>query len=182
MKTKLGLASLVLLTFIASCKQESNDGVVEGKPVESKVETFDVVANVIVPKDDDLIIYYKDVTNEWFDEDHAVWQNVKGSSEEQEITFSLPEGVTPNNLRFDFSKNPEQGSVRILKLKISYLGKSFEVPEDKIKDYFEYNECVKYDAATKLYTPSKNTAGIYDPFLSINIPFYNEIEKLNKGI
>lgn len=182
MKTKFGIASLVLLLlFITSCKQDQKNDTVE-PPVESKIETFKVVANVIIPKEDDLIIYYKDLSNEWFDEDHAVWQHVKGSDQEQEITFALPEGVLPNNLRFDFSKNPEQQPVRVLKITISYLGKSFEVTEDKIGDYFDYNEFVKYDPVTKLYTPFENDKGVYDPFLSINIPFSNEIEKINKGI
>lgn len=181
MKTKFGIAIITLITLLTSCKQEQKETVTQEQP-EEKIETFNVVTNVIIPKEDDLIVYYKDPSNEWFDEEHAVWVHVKGSDKEQEIIFALPEGVLPNNIRFDFSKNPDQEPVRILKIKISYLGKSFEVTEDKISDYFDYNEYVKYDPTTKLYTPFKDSKGIYDPFLSINIPFYNEMDKINKGI
>jgi hypothetical protein len=181
MKVKFTIASVILTLFLVSCNQEKKEVVTEGKP-EPKVETFDVTVEVIVKKDDDLIVYYRDETNEWFDEDHAIWQNVKGSDQVQTLTFSLPEAVLPNNLRFDFSKNPEQEPVKILKIKLSYLGKSFEVNEENMFKYFQTNEHVKYDTETKLFTPIKNEEGVYDPFLSITIDLYNEIDKLIKGI
>ena len=181
MKKKFTLGAIILIAILTSCNnKEKKEVETEAEPAKV-IETFDVTANVIVKKDDDLIIYFRDETNEWFDEKHAVWQHVKGSGQEQEITFSLPEGVEPNNLRFDFSKNPEQEPVRIIKLKISYYGKSFEVSEDNIKNYFDPNQYVKYDPATKFYTPFKDEKGVYDPFLSINIPFYNEMDKILKG-
>ena len=181
MKAKFRIVGIFLTLLFASCNQEKKEVVTDEKP-EPKVETFDVTVEVIVKKDDDLIVYYRDETNEWFDEDHAIWKNVKGSDQVQTLTFSLPEAVLPNNLRFDFSKNPEQEPVKILKIKISYLGKTFEVNEENMGKYFQPNEHVKFDDATKLYTPIKNAEGVYDPFLSITIDFYNEMDKLIKGI
>ena len=135
MKAKFRIVGIFLTLLFASCNQEKKEVVTDEKP-EPKVETFDVTVEVIVKKDDDLIVYYRDETNEWFDEDHAIWKNVKGSDQVQTLTFSLPEAVLPNNLRFDFSKNPEQEPVKILKIKISYLGKTFEVNEENMGKYF----------------------------------------------
>lgn len=178
MRTKIIIAGLFLSLSLLSCKNDKKN---EVKEVEKPI-TFDVIADVIVKKDDDLIIYYKDGSNEWFDEQHAVWVNVKGSDNLQTLTFSLPEGVLPNNLRFDFSKNPLQDPVKISRLKISYLKKSFEVNENDILKFFDANEYVKYDKNTKLYSTFKDNKGIYDPFLSITIGFYNEMDKVVKTL
>ncbi len=176
MKTKFIITCLIL-AFI-SCKDVKKE---EEKAKEVKKPiTFDVITDVVVKKDDDLIVYYKDGTNEWFDEQHAIWVNVKGSDALQTITFSLPEGVLPNNLRFDFSKNPLQEPVKISKIRISYLKNSFDVNENDITRFFEINECVKYDKSTKLYTPIKDSKGIYDPFLSITMDFYNQMDRVIK--
>ena len=179
MKTKLIFITFLVAVISFSCKNESKK--TEEILPEEKIITFDVTTDVIVKKDDDLIIYYKDGTNEWFDERHAVWNHVKGSDNLQTITFHLPEGVLPNNIRFDFSKNPLQDPIKISRIKISYQKNSFEVREDDILNYFEINEYVKYDKNTKLYTTSKDSKGVYDPFLQITMKFYNEMDKVNKN-
>lgn len=175
-KTILFIKVVVFFCFI-SCKDK-------GSNIESneskKSTTFDFIVDVIVKKNDDLILYYRDGSNEWFDEKHSVWVNVNGDDKIQTVKFSLPVGVLPNNLRFDFSKNPLQAPVKISKIKIRYLNSFFEVKEEEIKNFFEINECVSYNDLKKLYTPHKNSGGIYDPFLLINFNFYIEMDKIIK--
>lgn len=169
------LIVLLSLLIILSCKKDLI------KKVNKKPETFDFIADVIVKQDDDLILYYKGGTNEWFDEQHSVWVHVLGSDKLQRIKFSLPEGVLPNHLRFDFSKNPIQEPVRIFRIKINYLDRSFEINEDNILNYFNINECVVFDKAQKKYKPIRDSKGVFDPYMLINENFYSEMDNVITG-
>lgn len=170
---KLIYISIALITIV-SCNNRK-----KGRHV--KDITFDFCADVVMEKDDDLILYFRDGSNEWFDEQHSVWVHLKGSNNIQSVKFSLPKGILPNHLRFDFSKNPKQLPVKILKIKVNYLNHSFELKEKQILSYFDINECVIFNANKKTYKPIRDSKGIYDPYMLINEKFYTEMDKVIMG-
>ena len=166
---------LLLLFILISCKKTINE------KINKNQETFDFTADVIVKQDDDLILYYKAGNNEWFDEQHSIWVHVTGSEKIQRIKFSLPQDVLPNHLRFDFSKNPMQKPVKILKIKINYLDRSFEIKENDILNYFNINECIIFDRVKKIYHPIRDLKGVYDPYMLINEKFYSAMDNVITG-
>ena len=165
MKTKIIIAGLFLSFLTISCKNEEKKADTTTEAVKEVVQenTFDVSVDMIIKKDDDLILYYKDGSNEWFDDDHVVWMGVKGKNEVQTVTFKLPEGIVPIDLRLDVGRNEDKGQepISIKKYKITYLDKSFEVNENQLLEYLKPNQCIKYDAATKLFTLQKDDKGYY---------------------
>lgn len=181
MKSKLIVAGLFFSLALMGCKKEEAKKESAEPAKEVQTNTVDITSDIVLKKDDMLIVYYRDGSNEWFDDDHAIWLGLKGSNDVQTAKFSLPEGVLPIDLRFDFSSKEGQEPVEIRNIKVSYLGKSFEVPQDKITKYFVLNEGVKHEEGTAIYTPVKNAKGIYDPFLSMNMEFYNELHKVTGG-
>lgn len=177
MKTKLIIA--VIFISLLSCKnneqKESPEAIEEVKP-----KTFQVLLDLVIKTDDELILFYKNGPNQWFDDEKTVWNNVKGSEETQTVVFNLPEGVLPTDLRIDIGRNEMKNlkDIEIKKIAISYLDKSFEIPQDKMDTYFKPNKCMSYDASTKIYTFKKDDEGMYDPFLEAQPDFYTELAKV----
>ncbi|MNE61359.1 hypothetical protein D3C80_1565670 [compost metagenome] len=181
MKTKFLIASFLLTLAFVSCKNEEKKESVTPAVEEVKVNTFDVTVDVVLKTDDDLILYYKDGTNEWFVEEKAVWNTVKGNNEVQSVVFNLPEGVLPNDLRLDIGRNEFKGlkDIEIKKITISYLGNKFEIQQDQLETFFKPNQFISYDAATKLYSFKKDEQGNYDPFFETKPEFYPQLAKIS---
>lgn len=183
MKTKVILASLFLSLAFVSCKNEDKkDGDIIKKE-EVKPETFDVSVNLTIKKDDDLILYYKDGSNEWFDEEHAVWMGVKGNEQPQTVVLSLPEGSMPIDIRLDLGRNEykNQDPIAIHGVKLSFLDKSFEINEHQILDFFNPNQYLKFDEVTKKFILQKDEKGGYDPFLESKNPLYPQLLGIARG-
>lgn len=180
MRTKLITAFFLLSLTLISCKNDDKKEVTT--PVEEvKVNTFDVTVDLVIKADDDLILYYKDGTNEWFVEDKAVWYGVKGKDDVQSVVFKLPEGVVPNDIRLDIGRNEYKNlkDIEIKKIAISYLQNKFEIQQDQIGNFFKPNQYITYDTATKLYSFKKDDKGNYDPFFETKPEFYPELAKVS---
>jgi hypothetical protein len=179
MKTKLVNTVLFISLTLFSCKnnepKESPDSIQEVKP-----NTFEVTLDLVIKTDDELILFYKNGPNQWFDDEKTVWYSVKGSEEAQSVVFNLPEGVLPTDLRIDIGRNEMKNlkEIEIKKIAISYLDKVFEIQHDKIDTYFKPNQCMSYDSSTKMYTFKKDEKGIYDPFLEAQPDFYPQLAKI----
>lgn len=179
MKIKLVLISFFLIVCMVSCKNEAKKEEVISEEIKSK--TFDVTVDLVVKTDEDLILYYKDGTNEWFVDEKAVWSSVKGKNEVQTVLFKLPEGVLPNDIRLDIGRNEfkDLKGLEIKKMKISYLDNKFEIQQDQIGSFFNSNQFITYDAVTKLYSFKKDDKGNYDPFFETKPEFYPQLAKIS---
>lgn len=177
MKTKF-LASLFLAITFFSCKNEEKNEVV--KKEKPKTETFDVDIDLVIKADEELILLYKDGSNQWFDDDHTVWLGVKGSPEVQTAKFSLPEGVVATDLRFDIGRNEfkKLEPVEIKKIVITYKGKKFEIGQGQINDYFATNEFIEFDPTSLKYSFKPNSKGEYDPYFQSKEPLLGELIKV----
>ena len=174
MKTKFILFLACVALF--SCKKEANP-VAEEAP---KPKTFDIKVDLIIPSDDELIFYYKDGTNEWFVEEKAVWAGIKGSKDVQTVVFNLPEGVVPNDLRFDIGRNEFKNlkSLEIKKITLSYLDKNFDILQDQVNTFFSPNQFITSNEASKQYTFKQDEKGNYDPYFDTKPAFYPELAKI----
>ena len=175
MKTKLILTLLSFSTIFISCKNDKKD---EAADLEvPKANTFDVTVDMVVKKDDELILFYKDQSINYFDDKNTVYSGVKGSEVSQKVTFSIPEGVLPNDIRFDISSKKEQQPIKINSITLSFEGRQFIIDQMNFEKFFKANEYIQYDAATATATCTEKN-GIYDPYFNTNPPIYFELEKL----
>ncbi|WP_343618381.1 hypothetical protein [Flavobacterium sp.] len=172
MKTKFLLSLLVIVSMI-SCKNKE-----EEKPVEEvKANTFDVIVDLDIKKDDELILFYKDPSIAYFDAKNTVYYGVKGKDAPQTIVFSIPEGILPNDIRFDISSKKDQEPITINSVTLSFEGRNFKIDKKDLLKYFTPNEFIKFDETTGVATFSSNGEN-YDPFFLTKPAIYPEIEKV----
>lgn len=149
MKFKNLFTALFISILLISCKDESKKQTEEGQNPEVKEATssFKVTATLVAKKDDDFCLLYTEDGSINFKE--GIWQNIKGSGNEQNVEFLLPENVFPTQLRMDLGKN--QDEVLLKSVKFDYQGKSREVKGYELGIFFRPD-------------PTKCT---YDPTLGI---------------
>lgn len=183
MKKTILFLSLMGLLSLTSCKKEQDKKSEEVAVEEAKSTTFDITVELKIKKDDDLIIYYKDGTNEWIVEDKSVWNSVKGSEDFQTVVFKMPEGVLPNDFRFDIGRNEFKGQqpIEIRKITLSYLNSKFDILQDEFLLYFKPNKYIAFDEKTKQYSFSI-VDDYYDPYFETTPLIYPRLSNvvLNK--
>ncbi len=171
MKKQFIFLNLVLITLFISCKNKE-----EAKPVEEiKANTFDVIVDLKIEKDDELILFYKDPSIAYFDAKNTVYNGVKGKPESQQIIFSVPEGILPNDIRFDISSNKEQNPITINSITLSFEGRVFKIAQKDILKYFTPNDFIKFDDSTGTATFFKKGEE-YDPYFLTKEIIYPQIE------
>lgn len=140
MKTRIILSILLVTVFFTGCKNDKSIDSLEVVKPEVVDNSFKVILKVIVKKDDDFALFYtEDGTINFFDV-KPIWQGVKGSENEQEVTFLLPEGVYPTQFRFDLGLKKDQDDIIMKGVKMIYKGKTFEAYGPKFFQYFRADE------------------------------------------
>ena len=173
MKTKLFFLNVLMLVSLISCKNKE-----EEKPIEEvKANTFDVIVDLDIKNDDELILFYKDPSISFFDEKNTVYYGIKGKNEHQTITFSLPEGVLPNDIRFDVSSKKDQKPIKINSITLSFEERLFKIDEKNLLKYFTPNEFINFDETTGIATFVRKGEN-YDPYFLTKPAIYPELEKV----
>jgi len=178
MKKLLFISMIAFL--VVSCGNKSENDMKETEEIaEEKTTTFDITVDIKIKKDDDLIIYYKDGSNEWIVEEKAVWNTVKGSGDFQKIVFKLPEDVIPNDFRIDIGRNEYKGQdpIEIRSISLNYLDNSFVVTQEMFATFFRPNQFLRYDDVTKQYSLNKVEEN-YDPYFEVTPSMYPQLTKL----
>jgi hypothetical protein len=144
MKTKSFITSILIITILFSCKKDeksSEETIIED--TIKKNEFFSVNLKLQFPLNDSFVAYYTEDNTINFDENKAVWLEVKGSNEFQEITFNFKEEVIPTHIRLDFGINKDQKEVVLEKIKIDFYGNNFEIRGSDFLNYFNENKSIK---------------------------------------
>ena len=176
MKAKIILVSFFLSLTFLSCKKESkSDNSVA--VTEVKANTFDVTIDAVIKNDDELILFYKDESINYFDEKNTVYIGVKGNNLAQKVTFNIPEGVMPNDIRLDISSKINQEPIKINSVTLSFEGKQSIISQVDFLKFFKPNEYIQYNDASATATFSEKD-GNYDPFFNTKPPIYLELERL----
>lgn len=177
MKNKIFFINLVLLAVLISCKNNEEVKQVDEEIIEVKANTFDVIVDLNAAKDDELILFYKDASISYFDEKNTVYYGLKGNSESQTVTFSIPEGIYPNDIRLDISSKENQEPIKINSITFSFEGRTFKIEQKDILKYFTPNEYINFDETTGTVNFIKKESG-FDPFFLTKPAIYAEIEKV----
>jgi hypothetical protein len=174
------LVLTVLMVFLVSCK---NDGSKETENQKSapaitiNPNTFKIEVEGTWKEDDELIIFWKDASIAYFDDDHTIYQGIKGSGIPQKIIFELEEGFIPNDIRFDVSSNKNQKEIVLNYIKMEQQDRKFLISKDNLADYFTPNKFITFDKSTGVIA-TKEIEGAYDPILFTTTKIYVEMEKV----
>ena len=168
------LITTMMVLFLSSCGKK------EETVVEEKSDIFQVVLDVKIKDTTDLVLYYKDGTNEWFVDEKTIWNNLKGKDQFQTVTFDFKDGVVPVDFRLDIGRNEfkNQQPFEIRSFTMKYYGKSYVIYQDKINLFFKANQFITYDDKTKQYSLKKDDKGNYDPYFETAPTIYPHITKL----
>lgn len=141
MKTIKKITMLFCIVVFLSCKNDKKTTEIKEIDVPVKVNTFEVVFDLVATQNDNFHLYYTEDGSINFTEEQSLWYPYTGSNSVQEVKFSLPEGIYPTNLRVDFGygANPNQKQIALKKFRVTYSDKSFEVKDSAIFNYFYPN-------------------------------------------
>jgi len=134
---------VVLLVFsLISCKNEKTENAETQQTKEQPAgnDFYTITLDVIAQKDDSFHVFYTEDGSVNFEENNSVWAEFKGSSNSQKLVFNLKKGVMPNQLRFDFGLNKQQGDVRLNSIEIAYLNQKVSFSGLEIFKFFRPNE------------------------------------------
>jgi hypothetical protein len=153
MRTRIILSILLVTILFSGCKNKKS---IDNLEVVSPVvvdESFKVVLNVIVKKDDDFALFYTEDGTVNFHKIKPIWQGVKGSESQQDVTFILPDDVYPTQFRFDLGLRKDQDNIVIEGVKMTKKGKTFEAYGTKFFEFFRVDETLcSVDLATGTIT------------------------------
>jgi hypothetical protein len=140
MKTKIILSLLLVTVFFTGCKDDKSVESLDVIKPEVVDNSFKVTLKVIVKKNDDFALYFTEDGSTNFFDVKPIWQAVKGSETEQDITYTLPEEVYPTQFRFDLGMKQDQEDIVIKGVKMTYKGKTFEANGIKFFQFFRADE------------------------------------------
>ena len=169
---RIFLLVTTMVLSLASCgkKEEVKDETIKVNP-----KTFKVEIEGIFKKDDELILFWKDKSISFFDDNHTIYQGIKGSEVPQKVVFEFQEGDMPNDIRLDISSKKEQNEITLNYVKLEQESRSFMILKDKFTEFFRPNEYITLDAKSGLIT-TKEINGGYDPIFFTTPKIYPQME------
>ena len=146
MKTKF-IVLLSIVSVLIGCNKDKSEPAQPEAPKEEMGFKFSV--NVVAKKDDTFSLFYTEDGTTNFTE--PIWLAVKGSDSAQDVVFTLPEDAVPTQFRLDMGMSKDQEPMIINGFKMSYRGKTFEVPGSDFYIYFDA------DKSKTIYDREKQT-------------------------
>lgn len=170
---------MFLVAFCSGCNSDSRTGKQYGI-LEDKSEIFRASLDIIIPKDDNLCLYYTTDGSSNFVQSKSIWKKTEGRATKQQIVFSLPKHIKPTQLRIDLGNNQSQQDIYLKKITLSYKGKTVELPGTVIFSYFMPDVTkTTFDATTGLIQGEGKNGIRQSPSLYPKEgPLGDEIEKL----
>ncbi|WP_396149257.1 hypothetical protein [Flavobacterium sp.] len=172
MRKNFLLITTMMVLLLTSCgkKEEVKDETPKVNP-----KTFKVEIEGTFKKDDELILFWKDKSISFFDDNHTIYQGIKGSIVPQKVVFEFQEGDMPNDIRLDISSKKEQNEITLNYIKLEQESRSFMILKDKFTEFFRPNEFISLDAKTGIIT-TKEINGAYDPIFFTTPIFFPQME------
>jgi len=165
------LVTIMVLGLPSCVKKEE----VKDETLKVNLKTFKVEIEGVFKKDDELILFWKDKSISFFDDNHTIYQGIKGSEAPQKVVFEFQEGDIPNDIRLDISSKKEQNEIILNYVKLEQESRSFMILKDKFNEFFIPNEFMSLDAKSGLIT-TKEINGGYDPIFFTTPKIFPQME------
>jgi hypothetical protein len=165
----------MILLIITSCQKRSYNP-------DGNGDVFNVELDIKIKNDEELILFYKDGSNEWFIDSKTIAVSLKGSDDFQKVVFKFPNDILPNDMRLDIGTNEfkNQTHIEIKKFTLVYFDKRFEISGKKFITYFRGNQYIQYNEENMRFYLIKDPQGNYDPFFETKADFFPELIRLVK--
>ena len=154
---KTSLVVIIACFILTSCKKKET--------VKSDFESFVLTADLNIPKDNMIALYYTDGLNQWFSPQKTIWAGLKKKDKNQLISLKMPCGVLPRDLRIDYCFEEFFGPIQINSIILIYKKGSFKIDRSVFLDYFKPNQYIIYNKETGVAKPTKIN-GKSQPFFS----------------
>lgn len=172
------LAAILTCLVCLSCKNEdkgtrleSEGSLKNDKPKSENFLGIDII--VKYEQDDNFELFYITSDDEKFSGDQMRRESVVGSKDFQSIKFEISKDDYPLVLKLDPSTNPNQSSVTIQELTLSYGNRSYKIKGNELNKYFSFNAGIEInpsDSTTLKLQPIKIEDNMkYDPFMIGNV-------------
>lgn len=169
----------ILLVSISSCKDNSAKKIdnTESNKQEASNATakeptqFSLTIRALVESDDLFEIFFIQENSASYTVNQMLSQEVKGSSQYQDVKFNMPSEYYPFNFRIDLGTNSQQNSIKIEECTLKYGTSKYVINGNQLHEYFVFNEGVEMlpDSITfRLKTFKEGNNDKYDPFLMGN--------------
>ena len=178
---------LILLLFsgiliLQSCGEDKKPIKSGNKKILNQEEqilskNLEVTINADFNKSDEIILFWKDKSIAWFEEQRTVYGGATETEGHQNIKLKLPNDVIPTDIRIDISNNKDQGDIAINFIKFKSEDREFYVFGDELDKYFEGNEYLTIKNGSKKIN-LKSSGENYDPFFSTKHELILELEKV----
>lgn len=159
-----------------SCKKHENKK--EPKKDFTDFFRFDLVVNI--QDTTDLILYYKDGSNEWFVDEKTLWQTIPGSQENQFVMFLFEDGSVPNDFRLDIGRNvyKNQKDFEIISAIFYYKGNKFEITQWDFDAFFRPNQYIIVNSESYKFSLKPDDSMNFDPFFETTPALYPKLARL----
>src|SRR5262249_13789784 len=114
-------------------------------------------------KDDVLQMYYQDVHDPWFGDEHSEKKLIRGGDRYQTLIFEIPNELDVINIRLDLGGNREQGQMELGRIILLYKNDSLVLADRDKNFFFVLNENI--DRHGRVMKLSVDEKGSYDPFI-----------------
>ncbi|MCX7551327.1 hypothetical protein [Xanthomarina sp. F2636L] len=121
---------------------------------EPKEEGLQVTLNAVVASDMDLLLRYTEKKTLQYSPKDFVKVSVIGKNEPQDILFTLPANVYPTDMRVNFKGGINEG-LSINKANFNMSQRSFEIPKNKIWNFFNPNLLTDFNQETNTFVVKK---------------------------
>ncbi|RLD27260.1 MAG: hypothetical protein DRI75_09940 [Bacteroidetes bacterium] len=151
---------VLLLVTTVSCKKENKDKV--KLPVVEQKDFFTLTINAIIENDDEFSLFFLEEGQINITKKNSVTVNVLGSSEPQELIFTIKDEVLPTKLFLRFWYGQKAQKITFLITYLSYGENSFIIEKDKFFQFFIPNKYIEFDKENFIAT-AKEVGGEYKP-------------------
>lgn len=131
-------------------------------PEVQEDDLLKVIINARVLVDDVFEVYYYELGEETFHSKDFVLARVKGSPENQDIVFTMPERTYPERLRLDFGKNKNQKPIELNSVILKYNEKEYIFSTEEV-NALTPSKFMEYNSNNKTIS-TKEIDGRYDPY------------------
>ena len=147
-----------------------------GNKAKNKQNQFKVLIDLIAYQDGNVQLFYKLNADDRYCEKYSLKQPVKRNDSMQTLSFVLPSGIRPKNLRVDLGEK-ENDSIRVESMKFCYKNLEPNGGRGVYKSWFTFNQnmVVGEDSLT---FHLKKVAGFFDPQLNGNQLLNSKLSKL----
>jgi hypothetical protein len=146
------------------------------KKTQNTKNRFIAIIDLTSNQDNSIQLFYKLNADDRYYEEYSLKKKIKGKTSSQRLSFELPYGIKPKNIRIDLGEN-ENVSIKLENIRFKYKNQEIKGDKGLYKSWFVFNENV-IRGKDSLTFEIKKVNAIFDPQLNGNRKLNAKLVKL----